>query len=40
VLSSEEAAELDRRVAEHAEDPEVAVPWSEIKVQILSKLGR
>ncbi len=30
-LSPEEAAELDRRWAEHVENPASAVPWSEVR---------
>jgi putative addiction module component (TIGR02574 family) len=30
-LSSEQAAELDRRVAEHRRNPEAAIPWETIK---------
>ena len=34
-LSGEQAAELDRRWAEHLADPGTAVPWSEVRRKLL-----
>ena len=36
-LTEEQAAELDRRWAEHLEDPGSAVPWSEIRRKLLGR---
>ena len=34
-LSEEQQAELDRRWAEHVENPGSAVPWSEVRRKLL-----
>jgi putative addiction module component (TIGR02574 family) len=34
-LSDEQRAELDRRWAEHLENPHSAVPWSEVRRKLL-----
>jgi putative addiction module component (TIGR02574 family) len=31
VLTDEQMAELDRRIAEHEADPDSAIPWEEVK---------
>lgn len=36
-LSAEEQAELDRRWAEHLEDPSSAVPWDEVRRKLLAR---
>jgi putative addiction module component (TIGR02574 family) len=36
-LTDEEAAELDRRWAEHLENPASAVPWSEVRHKLLKR---
>jgi putative addiction module component (TIGR02574 family) len=35
-LSDADRAELDRRWAEHLENPDSAVPWSEVRSKLLS----
>ena len=37
VLTDEEAAELDRRWAEHLANPESAVPWSAVRRKLLRR---
>lgn len=39
-LTSKQAAELDRRLAEHQTHPNDVVRWSEIKVATETKYGR
>lgn len=34
-LSDEQAAELDRRWADHVADPQTAVPWAEVRRRLL-----
>lgn len=34
-LTDDQRAELDRRWAEHVEDPASAVPWSEVRRKLL-----
>ena len=34
-LTPELAAELDRRWAEHLEDPDSAIPWSEVQRELM-----
>ena len=34
-LTSEQRAELDRRLAEHIADPTSAVPWEEVRRKLL-----
>ena len=34
-LTDEQRAELDRRWAEHLEDPGSAIPWSEVRRKLL-----
>ena len=36
-LTDEEAAELDRRWAEHLANPDSAVPWSEVRQKLLER---
>lgn len=36
-LTEEEAAELDRRWAEHLADPGSAVPWAEVRRKLLER---
>jgi putative addiction module component (TIGR02574 family) len=36
-LSDEQAAELDRRWAEHLADPQTAVPWSDVRRKLLAR---
>ena len=36
-LSSEEAAELDRRYAEHLRDPSSALEWEDVKARLLAR---
>jgi putative addiction module component (TIGR02574 family) len=33
-------AELDRRLAEHAANPDDVVPWDEVKDSALTRIGR
>jgi putative addiction module component (TIGR02574 family) len=33
-------AELDRRLADHAANPEDVVPWDEVKESALTRIGR
>jgi putative addiction module component (TIGR02574 family) len=33
-------AELDRRLADHAANPENVVPWDEVKDSALTRIGR
>ena len=35
-LTDEQRAELDRRWAEHVENPGSAIPWSEVRGKLLS----
>ena len=35
-LTAEQQAELDRRWAEHLENPASAIPWSEVRAKLLS----
>lgn len=35
-LSAEQEAELDRRWAEHLEDPTSAIPWAEVRRKLLA----
>jgi putative addiction module component (TIGR02574 family) len=37
VLTEEQAAELDRRWAEHLANPDSAVPWSEVRRKLLRR---
>lgn len=34
-VSAEQAAELDRRWAEHIEKPDSAIPWDEVRPKLL-----
>ena len=36
-LSSEEAAELDRRWAEHVERPESGIAWNDVRRKLLNR---
>ena len=35
LLSDEDRAELDRRWAEHLENPDSGVPWAEVRTKLL-----
>jgi putative addiction module component (TIGR02574 family) len=36
-LTDEQAAELDRRWAQHLANPQTAVPWSEVRRRLLGR---
>lgn len=36
-LTPEQEAELDRRWAEHLEDPDSAIPWDEVRATLQAK---
>jgi putative addiction module component (TIGR02574 family) len=36
-LTTEQAAELDRRFAEHEADPSSAVPWEDVRRKLLNR---
>ncbi|OGA48239.1 MAG: hypothetical protein A3F74_19660 [Betaproteobacteria bacterium RIFCSPLOWO2_12_FULL_62_58] len=36
VLTPEQTAELDRRLAEHLADPHTAIPWDEVRQKLTS----
>jgi putative addiction module component (TIGR02574 family) len=36
-LTDEQAAELDRRRAQHLANPQTAVPWSEVRRRLLGR---
>ena len=36
-LTTEQAAELDRRLEAHLHDPNSVIPWESIKAELLSK---
>ncbi len=38
-LTDAQQAEIERRMAEHAEDPASAVPWDEVRARLWSRLG-
>jgi putative addiction module component (TIGR02574 family) len=35
-----QAAELERRLAEHRDDPQTAVPWANVKANLDEKFGK
>jgi putative addiction module component (TIGR02574 family) len=37
-LTEEQAAELDRRLADHLENPDDVVPWDEVKAAALARI--
>ncbi len=39
-LSAAQKAELDRRLAEHEENPDDVVPWHEVKAAALTQINR
>ena len=39
-LSNEMKAEIDRRLASHAADPEAAIPWEQVEAEALARLRR
>jgi putative addiction module component (TIGR02574 family) len=39
VLTEEQKAELDRRLAEHRADPSSAIPWEEVRDRLRAKYG-
>jgi putative addiction module component (TIGR02574 family) len=38
-LSDEQCAELERRVAEHEQDPSTAIPWEEARTRLRDRFG-
>jgi putative addiction module component (TIGR02574 family) len=38
--TSSQKAELDRRLADHAANPDDVVPWDEVKDSALTQIGR
>jgi putative addiction module component (TIGR02574 family) len=36
-LTAEQAAELDRRFAEHETDPSTSLPWEEVRRRLLNR---
>ena len=36
-LTAEQAAELDRRFAEHQADPSTAIPWEDVRRKLLNR---
>ena len=36
-LTSEDAAELDRRWSDHVQRPELAIPWGEVRRKLLDR---
>ncbi|HEX4128411.1 MAG TPA: addiction module protein [Pirellulales bacterium] len=40
VLSDAQRAELERRLADHEQHPERAVPWEVVKANVLANLGQ
>jgi putative addiction module component (TIGR02574 family) len=38
--TSAQKAELDRRLADHATNPDDVVPWDEVKNSALTRIGR
>ena len=39
VLSAEDLARIDARIAEHEADPQSAIPWQEFKANLEKKYG-
>jgi putative addiction module component (TIGR02574 family) len=37
VLTPEQMAEIDRRIAEHERDPSSAIPWEEVRGRLLAR---
>ena len=40
VLSDEQKAELDRRIAEHEADPDSAIPWEQVERELKERRFR
>lgn len=38
-LSDEQKAELDRRLEAHRHDPELAIPWTEVRRELFERGG-
>jgi putative addiction module component (TIGR02574 family) len=38
-LTEAQRQEIDRRLAEHARDPQSAIPWEEVRVRLLERFG-
>ena len=38
-LTDEQQAEIERRMAEHERDPSTAIPWSEVRARLWSKVS-
>ena len=39
-LSDGMKAEIDRRLAAHAANPDAAIPWEQVEAEALTRLGR
>ncbi len=39
-LSDAIKAEIDRRLAAHAANPDAAIPWEQVEAETLARLGR
>lgn len=40
VMTDEQKAELDRRIAEHEADPDSAIPWEEVERELKDSRSR
>ena len=40
VLTDEQKAELDRRIAEHEADPDSAIPWEQVERELKERRSR
>jgi putative addiction module component (TIGR02574 family) len=38
-LTDKERAEVDRRLAKHARDPDAAVAWEDVRARLIAKFG-
>lgn len=38
-LTDEQRRELDRRLAEHQQDPSSAIPWEEVRARLRARFG-
>jgi putative addiction module component (TIGR02574 family) len=38
-LTSEQRQELERRLAEHEQDPSTAVPWEDVRARLRERFG-
>lgn len=39
-LTPAQAAEIDRRIEEHKQNPQSAIPWEQVKAELEQKYGR